>query len=294
MLFFPKRKSKLSSQQSSHYSIKAQVTTILFVLTLLLIPFICSTVAFAAGYLDDSTIQGMTGIDKPHGGYADTTNKCKACHAVHLAEGSYRLLRADNVTTECDYCHKTGTGIISAISRVDGTTAEGHTMGYSGSALDDSDPAWNTAAFGCKDCHSPHDSNTVILSDKTTSKLLKADPDPGEAKYWTGSGYESEWCSDCHSANYGVLTEPKTVGGETRYGHDCYVGLDGHSGEYECINCHVGFGANPGKECSFCHQSSGYPHSQSGATSRDLLKNDFDGTNLDDVCNDCHKTENLP
>jgi predicted CXXCH cytochrome family protein len=41
----------------------------------------------------------------PHGGYNTTTNKCKICHAVHRAESSYYLMRADSQGDVCIYCH---------------------------------------------------------------------------------------------------------------------------------------------------------------------------------------------
>ncbi|MDI6822738.1 MAG: hypothetical protein QMD66_07870, partial [Actinomycetota bacterium] len=117
--------------------------------------------------------------------------------------------------------------------------------------------------------------------------------------YWTGTGDESQWCSDCHSANYGLHTAAKTVGGATRYGHDCdTAGMSTTADGFAVVN--PGDGVNNGPTCKECHQSSGYPHSQGGNTSRDMLKdaatlkpptaNDY----LDDVCNDCHNTASLP
>ncbi len=163
-------------------------------------------------------------------------------------------------------------------------------------APDDAGTAWSTTSFSCIDCHSPHDNNTVVLAGKTTSKLLKANPDPGEALYWTGTGDESKWCSDCHSANYGLHTAAKTVGGATRYGHDCSTAGMTIVGAWPVVN--PDDNVNKGPTCRQCHQSSGYPHSQGGTTSRDMLKDTLGSgippTQLDDVCNDCHNTVSLP
>ncbi|MHB0977696.1 MAG: hypothetical protein ACYC1U_11010 [Candidatus Aquicultorales bacterium] len=41
----------------------------------------------------------------PHGLYDTTSNKCSICHAVHLATGTYSLLRVDAASHACDYCH---------------------------------------------------------------------------------------------------------------------------------------------------------------------------------------------
>lgn len=41
----------------------------------------------------------------PHGGYDTTSNKCKTCHAVHRATGTFALMRVDTPDEACDYCH---------------------------------------------------------------------------------------------------------------------------------------------------------------------------------------------
>ncbi len=305
--------------------------------------FSMTGIAFAAGYNDPSTANPAWDDDgsqtdpdadgdaryiygsaqNPHGGYADTTNKCKTCHAVHLAEGPFRLLRgATGAADECEYCHG-ATGAHSTVS-FDPSGADGHTMGWEdGRAPDDSDSSpqliFNASnPFRCGACHSPHDNNTVVLDGESSSHLLKADPDPNEDLYWTGSGDMSKWCSDCHSANYGLHTDAKTYDGNSRYGHDCETSsvFDYHQSlspaqvpTYPCTNCHNDTavladiaapedGTNRGPTCVMCHQSSGFPHTQGGSTSRALLKDSMGSgspaTQLDDVCNDCHWTPVLP
>lgn len=259
--------------------------------------------ALAFGYLTDSVIQQMTGSYSPHGGYANTTNKCKACHAVHLATGNYKLLRADATTSQCDYCHMVGTGIIGTVKKIDATKTAGHTIGYQGYAPDDTDSPFYTNSLQCTTCHSPHGSNTTRLANLTTSRLLKADPNPSKAEFWTApasGGYESTWCSDCHSANYGTSGMAKTVGGTNAFGHGAMKNNpDQHrfcGGQVDSSACHPPpwLPKLPGKECWFCHKSSDYPHSQGGTTSMSMLKDSFDGQNLDDICNDCHVTPALP
>jgi hypothetical protein len=263
----------------------------LFLMIVLAI-FLSSSIALASGYLDDATIQGMTDPTDPHGGYTNSTNRCKACHAVHLAEGSYRLLRTDSSSTECDYCHGNPSGIISTATKVKGNTTEGHTMGYSGDAPDDTDTAWNTSGLKCADCHSVHDNNTVQLADLSSTNMLKENPD-GEGSAFTSSSYETEWCADCHGANRGLYSSGKTVGGETRYSHD--------SSDAGWIDTSPADGwpdespdaTNNGPTCKQCHQASAFPHDAAGS-SEDLLKDSYGGSSLDDVCNDCHNTASLP
>ncbi len=262
---------------------------ILFLATVLVI-FMYASVASASGYLSDATIQSMTDPNDPHGGYSNSTNKCKACHATHLAEGSYRLLRTSDSSTECDYCHKDPTGIISTVTKINGATAEGHTMGYSGDAPDDTDTAWNTSGLKCADCHSVHDNNTVQLADMTSTHMLKDNPD-GEGSAFTSSDYLTAWCADCHGANRGLHTVGKTVGGATRYGHDSSdegTVLDGAN-----VKVDPDDGVNNGPTCNECHSATAFPHDAAGS-SKDLLKDGYGGTALDDVCNDCHVIASLP
>jgi hypothetical protein len=49
------------------------------------------------GYVAYGGVSGF--YSNPHGGYDTSTNKCKVCHAVHRAEGTYYLLRANSIKT---------------------------------------------------------------------------------------------------------------------------------------------------------------------------------------------------
>ncbi|HSV92359.1 MAG TPA: hypothetical protein VLH81_04755, partial [Desulfobacterales bacterium] len=83
------------------------------------------------GFYDQTQFAGKG----PHGGYDTSTNKCKACHAVHRAEGTYYLLRADTQDDACNYCH-IGPSAKSADIVYTGNpagidTPNGHTIGAS-------------------------------------------------------------------------------------------------------------------------------------------------------------------
>lgn len=104
------------------------------------LPFNAGSIYASAGAAYDSN--PLVGYDQaqfagkgPHGGYDTSTNKCKACHAVHRAEGTYYLLRADTQDDACNYCH-IGAGAKSADIVYSGNpagidTPNGHTMGAS-------------------------------------------------------------------------------------------------------------------------------------------------------------------
>ncbi len=179
----------------------------LFSLVFILLFLIGGTVVFAA--------MG------PHGGYSATTDYCLACHDVHEAGTSFKLLFASTVQATCEACHD-GTyarkvyGTVSPVGAdhdnfevtqwVPGTTSTADYYGY----------------FTCASCHTPHDSNAVnpfygdtnaitqtyaatrtlpaqsyYGNETTTSKLLKRNPNPTNALSY--ANYGGGWCSDCHN-----------------------------------------------------------------------------------------------
>jgi len=86
----------------------------------------------------DATGTGLYTVN-PHGGYSTTTNKCKTCHAVHRAQGPFRLLRGESQDDACNYCH-IGSSLHSgkqAYGTVGIYTGNGHTIG-SGPTIPDS------------------------------------------------------------------------------------------------------------------------------------------------------------
>jgi len=74
-------------------------------------------------------------VVNPHGGYDTSTNKCKVCHAVHRAEGTYYLLRASSQDDACDFCHIGHTAhsdlVVYTGNDAGKYTPNGHTMGAS-------------------------------------------------------------------------------------------------------------------------------------------------------------------
>lgn len=193
--------------------------------------------AFASGYNSPlwSTQSAAPDPKIPHGGYADTTNKCKDCHAVHLASGNYKLLRAGSTDgqTACTYCHGLG-GIVGSKNGVILNTA-GHGLGGATgliNAPDDATPGFSiqAAQWGCGSCHSVHNNNTVTaISERVftaannTNAMLKGKPDSNSAgNALIGATVTlSRWCTECHGANYGTYGQSKTVGsGSAAFGHD--------------------------------------------------------------------------
>lgn len=67
-----------------------------------------TTLKYEGGYARFDDTATALYETSPHGGYDTTTNKCKVCHAVHRAGGSYSLMRADSESDACVYCHVGG------------------------------------------------------------------------------------------------------------------------------------------------------------------------------------------
>lgn len=252
----------------------------------LLFLFFNATALFAEGYLEPTVTVN------PHGGYTTTSNKCKYCHAVHLAEGSYKLTRANSVYEACDYCHGDGSGAGTIIV----TNFEGHTTGknqvYFGAAPGyiDGDKYISSAEnpFTCLTCHSVHGSpeRTVVLADLDRNYLLLKNPDTTDTSY-TSENTLAEWCADCHPLMLGSNEVPRQVDSTLTFSH---------ASSRTAVTTPVisAFdGKNYGPSCRQCHLSSLFPHGQ-GGTGRDMLKDSFDGISLDDVCNDCHIESSLP
>lgn len=256
-------------------------------LILVLLPFFVSVnYALAESYNEPTTSVS------PHGGYTTSSNKCKYCHAVHLATGSYMLTRADTVYEACDYCHGDGAGAGQIIV----SNYEGHTMGknylFFGEAPGyvDGDKYVSTSEnpFTCITCHSVHGNaeRIVVLADLDKNYLLLKNPDATDTSYGPENTL-AEWCSDCHPLMYGSNETPKTVNGSPIFSH---------ASSATAVTTPVidaSDGGNYGPTCRQCHLSSLFPHGQ-GGTGRDMLKDNFDGLSLDSVCTDCHAEETLP
>ena len=265
--------------------------------------------AVAGGYTGDSTI---TAGGVPHSGFVTGSNKCKSCHGVHEASGTFRLLRSDEASTACEYCHGQA-GIVSS-KRVwldeagHGTT---QTAGFLQAPDDTTITTFPLFRWGCMRCHSVHDSETIILAGEgySSSKLLRKRPNPYKVYPLTFYDPEetsesvSQWCSNCHGANFGSHTTTKTVVGEARWGHDVSaVGYKDETAPIGWVDVDPGDGVNNGPKCSQCHTASGapagisqeFPHA--GGATESMLKAGTVKTKLDNFCTGapCHYTPSLP
>jgi predicted CXXCH cytochrome family protein len=63
----------------------------------------------------------------PHGGYSNTSDRCKVCHDVHAAAGSKRLTPGNTAEDICETCHDftQGISIYGAIEEATGVRPEG-------------------------------------------------------------------------------------------------------------------------------------------------------------------------
>ncbi len=180
--------------------------------------------ALAGGY--DTPTSGQS----PHGGYADSSTKCKVCHAVHNAAASAEttfsppqaLLRTrrgvPQPTTErfnngvaCAFCHIVGSWSLK-------TVYDGRLDRYQSNSRYNHDD--NHRYFGgtrknyagCMSCHSVHGSN---LLPGYEADIVSANPNPD----WNAITVSSltNFCRDCHE-------DPSTAFG---------------TWGYRCGNCHI-------------------------------------------------------
>lgn len=118
----------------------------------------------------------------PHDGYDTTSNKCKTCHAVHRATGTYRLMRVDNPEDGCNYCHigdhKHSTRGAYYRDAALTYSANGHTMGAGKTIPDSSVKEWLTSKS-----LSTVDSGGLPVT--VTYKAREYKPDRNKMFYWT-------------------------------------------------------------------------------------------------------------
>lgn len=156
----------------------------------------------------------------PHGGYATTTKRCPACHTLHDADSSFKLLEGATVKATCFTCHDgtQGYGVYGAIQARTGSPAAGGHSVDTTSVVPGGDAASGGSAIStafrgpngtmtCSDCHSPHDSNTVapFTGERVrirahegpiySTKLLKQKPSGAST---ATTVYGSDWCLGCH------------------------------------------------------------------------------------------------
>ncbi len=227
-------------------------------------------------------LQTSTG---PHRGYSSTGHKCKACHAVHLASGTYKLTRANSASDACNFCHAFGGPHGSSASPYDQApgrdpeaTINGHTIGESFDSIPDG-PIISITLL-CVSCHSVHGAKAISFNDSATNKypkLLKNDPlNSGQpvpdttTPFATSYGTLTAFCLKCHANNQGFASHR-------------YATADG-------VKAFSGSEA-----CKKCHASLGQPHATQSW--RMLIGKDtgpsITESNLDDMCRVCHVKADL-
>ena len=173
---------------------------------------------------------GLTGDEKvPHLGLSSSSNACKTCHAVHVADNTgmglgddpettgsggaaFKLLRNETRQTECYFCHGPNGALTTSIKKPyapmdGGVSAKGeHTLGATSipdSNVDDSFLA-NTGGLTCGNCHSVHGSWTLngvtaaatqqIDNEEWEDDGSQSDPNPTtlEPRYLTSKGINTQ------------------------------------------------------------------------------------------------------
>ncbi len=272
--------------------------------------------------------QNYTASPGPHGDYQTTTNKCRECHAVHRAYGSWKLLRANGRADGCKFCHEPGAGGAGQnIAMGDTGISNGHHLWWVGTAPDTlQGGAYQTRADGlaCLDCHSVHANPRRMvgdITDEATDKLLLGDPNNNNSTGYCAADVDlTDWCADCHGGNVGLHTTQKSIwDGEefiAAYSHDCqtngttigdniYTTCDDLVADPNALKVEPEDGTNNGPKCRQCHYRASnagnndyFPHrsqntyvflaGQTGDT------DDVDNTALDDLCIRCHNYDHLP
>lgn len=190
----------------------------------------------------------------PHGGYANTTNKCKVCHAVHGATaGGEKLMRTTNVyyndpkymgnvpNAKCRWCHSSDPVIGQNIF---GTPAPPYPV---------NSPLEDNVSMSCVYCH--------ISGSFAIKKVYDGDPD----NYWMESTAQD--FQNNHASSHGM--------GQ--------AGLAPSRVYQGCPSCHSVHGANTWD-----------PDTSDANPATDILRNSPGPSlttpvaNMTDFCRDCH------
>jgi hypothetical protein len=169
-------------------------------------------------------------LQGPHGGYSSVTDKCRACHDVHEAAGSYSLLPANTIFDTCQSCHdgsytQAENFVYGQVFGGEPPDNYGHRMNTGTVVIPGGDttvPAYGPDnGMTCSNCHSPHGNETRMITedyycDATATisdhLLLR---DPGRAT-GTALSYGSKWCTDCHDRRHneraGIYNHPVSLG----------------------------------------------------------------------------------
>ncbi len=175
-----------------------------------------------------------SGLDSPHGGFSTSTNRCRVCHAVHLAgAGSWRLLqdgtnvdgedRGMDRASECNFCHGVTGATQKRPYRPKSYTVLGeHTIGSTVIPDSDSNTAVSNGGLSCGNCHTVHGAGALNTASPAlatgtwvTMKILWLDPNQDGSELAAGydgaasaselassySAVKTGFCADCHNAN---------------------------------------------------------------------------------------------
>ena len=183
------------------------------------------TIASAAGWWDEraperggnSSLYWMNQTDNslatsPHGGFTDSTNLCKTCHAVHGGKpDGYRLLRNSSRETECWFCHE-GAGSASSIWVYQledfGVTVRGEhrVADLKPTALTGGGPNTFTGARENPSGYQLHDASTSIPDSTVNGGTTSGDDYTGYLRNGQypvidEGGVRELYCGTCHSVH---------------------------------------------------------------------------------------------
>jgi hypothetical protein len=267
--------SDCSGQRRRRPLLPAVVAVVLGTLTLAIVlvaPAMAADGIAEDGAINSGFVDPVAG-QNPHGGYSNTTNKCKVCHAVHgAAGGGEKLLR----TTVRYYNSPKYAGPANCSAAPDGTSY--CHVGYGGPEPDppppypDNSPIENSPSMSCVYCHitGPYAITKVYGGDATnywmesTAQDLENNHASSHGMGPDNSGYQG--CTSCHSVHGGGTWDPVTS--------------DSNTATYILRN-------NPAS----VYYSARYGMNSDGAWTNDGSPRKV--TNMDEFCRDCHDMTGL-
>ncbi|MHB0978730.1 MAG: hypothetical protein ACYC5Q_01415 [Thermoleophilia bacterium] len=226
------------------------------------VPSYAATGIPASGTTDEGGYLTPEAGTSPHGGYANTTNKCKVCHAVHgAATGGAALLRTsrvyegdrvdgsscswchplhapgpawpsnngvfeDNVSTPCVYCHIVGGFAIKTVYGADPNNywMESTKFNYLNNHASSHGMGSTSYYQGCPSCHSVHGANTwdPDTGDSNPATYILRNS-PGPSLTAPVANMD-DFCRDCHDmTGQNGANDPSTEQLCGRHCHKSYL-----------------------------------------------------------------------